>query len=154
MPCVWTWWGFHWDMSRTTWWSSRWRISGAGAHTLSPPSPMPPGTYGLENLRTLLVFELDAVPWAPITPTQDFINLGRCVMTTLGIGCFIRHWLLPGRQGTNYCAGCPETATGASHHCTPVMSVTGHVTPCLHMVARCILYVRPLTIHMLRIYVP
>jgi hypothetical protein len=71
------------DMSR----SSGRRISGAGAHTLSPPAPMPQGTSGLKTLRTLLVFELDAGPRALITPTPYFNNLGGRVMPTLGIGC-------------------------------------------------------------------
>jgi hypothetical protein len=48
---------------------------------------MPQGTYGLETLRPLLVFELDAGPRALVTPTPDFFNLGGRVLSKLGIGC-------------------------------------------------------------------
>jgi hypothetical protein len=128
---------------------------------MSDVSPYLDDMHGLEHQQHLALIAKDAcvqlfldmgfminLKKSILTPTQDMIHLGGRVMTNVGI---VR---LPEAKAHRIVQAARELLHARHVTARHFMSVTGQMTACLNMIAHCMLYVRPLTMHLMSQYVP
>ena len=83
-----------------------------------------------------------------LIPTQDMVHLGARLLTEKGI-------VLPPQDKVDVIVTKASTLRETSQtSARDVLHVTGLMTACIQMVPHCMLYVRPLTMHLLRHYTP